>query len=70
MRFFATDFGAVDTNGTARKQVYIYIYWAGMTCHYTTHRAGRDDVTTAKLVASRGECLGLYRCVLIIFKRE
>ena len=33
-------------------------------------RAGRDDVTTGKLFPSRGECLGLYRCVLIIFKRE
>ena len=34
------------------------------------HRAGRDDVTTGKLFPSRGECLGLYRCVLIIFKRK
>ena len=33
-------------------------------------RAGRDDVTTGKLFPSRGECLGLYRCVLIIFKRK
>ena len=36
-------------------------------CH---NRAGRDDVTTGKLFSSRGECLGLYRCVLIIFKRK
>ena len=35
-----------------------------------TYRAGRDDVTTGKLFPSRGECLGLYRCVLIIFKRK
>ena len=34
------------------------------------NRAGRDDVTTGKLFPNRGECLGLYRCVLIIFKRE
>ena len=34
------------------------------------YRAGRDDVTTGKLFPSRGECLGLYRCVLIIFKRK
>ena len=34
------------------------------------HRAGRDDVTTGKLFPGRGECLGLYRCVLIIFKRK
>ena len=34
------------------------------------HRAGRDDVTTGKLVPSRGECLGLYPCILIIFKRK
>ena len=34
------------------------------------NRAGRDDVTTGKLFPSRGECLGLYRCVLIIFKRK
>ena len=33
-------------------------------------RAGRDDVTTGKLFPSRGECLGLYRCVLIILKRK
>ena len=33
-------------------------------------RAGRDDVTTGKLFPSLGECLGLYRCVLIIFKRK
>ena len=33
-------------------------------------RAGRDDVTTGKLFPSRGECLGLYRCVLVIFKRK
>ena len=36
----------------------------------SVHRAGRDDVTTGKLFPSRGECLGLYRCVLIIFKRK
>ena len=36
MSFFATGFGAVDTNGTAGKQVYIYIFWGGLTCHYTT----------------------------------
>ena len=35
---------------------------------YLSHRAGRDDVTTGKLFPSRGECLGLYHCVLIIFK--
>ena len=34
------------------------------------NRAGRDDVTTGKLFPNRGECLGLYRCVLIIFKRK
>ena len=34
------------------------------------NRAGRDDVTTDKLFPNRGECLGLYRCVLIIFKRK
>ena len=34
------------------------------------NRAGRDDVTTGKLFPSRGECLGLNRCVLIIFKRK
>ena len=34
------------------------------------NRVGRDDVTTGKLFPSRGECLGLYRCVLIIFKRK
>ena len=34
------------------------------------YRAGRDDVTTGKLLPSRSECLGLYRCVLIIFKRK
>ena len=34
------------------------------------YRAGRDDVTTGKLFSSRGECLDLYRCVLIIFKRK
>ena len=34
------------------------------------YRAGRDDVTTGKLFPSRGECLGLYSCVLIIFKRK
>ena len=33
-------------------------------------RAGRDDVTTGKLFPNRGECLGLYRCGLIIFKRK
>ena len=32
--------------------------------------AGRDDVITGKLLSSRGECLGLYPCVLIIFKRK
>ena len=35
---------------------------------YGPNRAGRDDVTTGKLFPSRGECFGLYRCVLIIFK--
>ena len=35
-----------------------------------SNRAGRDDVTTGKLFPSLGECLGLYRCVLIIFKRR
>ena len=34
------------------------------------NRAGRHDVTTGKLFYSRGECLGLYRCILIIFKRK
>ena len=34
------------------------------------YRAGRDDVTTGKLFPNRDECLGLYRCVLIIFKRK
>ena len=34
------------------------------------YRAGRDDVTTGKLFPNRGEYLGLYRCVLIIFKRK
>ena len=34
------------------------------------HRAGQDDVTTGKLFPSGGECLSLYRCVLIIFKRK
>ena len=34
------------------------------------YRAGRDAVTTGKLFPSRGECLGLYPCVLIIFKRK
>ena len=36
--------------------------------HKVQHRAGRDDVTTGKLFPSRGECLSLYRCVLLIFK--
>ena len=37
---------------------------------FCSDRAGRDDVTTGKLFQSRGECLGLYRCVFIIFKRK
>ena len=40
---------------------------------YTRYRAGRDDITTGKLfpsLSSLGECLGLYPCVLIIFKRK
>ena len=43
----------------SRVEPYIHVY-----------RAGRDDVTTGKLFPSRGECLGLNRCVLIIFKRK
>ena len=34
------------------------------------NRAGRDDVTTGKPFPNLGECLGLYRCALIICKRK
>ena len=44
--------------------------WPSLETHRIFLRAGRDDVTTGKLFPSRGECLGLYRCVLIIFKRK
>ena len=55
--------------------MYFYMLFLDMAIYCSTqcilyHRAGRDDVTTGKLFPSRGECLGLYRCVLIIFKRK
>ena len=51
----------------------LFAHWGGQqggVMSQIMYRAGRDDVTTGKLFPSRGEALGLYRCVLIIFKRK
>ena len=76
----ATDFvGLVSDVMWTRKyrSTYFHYFCSSNQCKSIKHgivllfnRAGRDDVTTGKLLPSRGECLGLYRCVLIIFKRK
>ena len=53
-----------------KTETYISIIYRVLYVSAEDHRAGRDDVSTGKLFPSRGECLGLYPCVLIIFKRK